>query len=129
MYRCSQSIFLIVNFILGAITWFDSTPLLLLSPSTHSHNMSVALYELLHVFEGEGVFIFSQLHALYMSTSTHANPVLRTPWGPPTFHIVRCADVMNSRIHLGLPDAALNILFVTRHVRDHPALFASKFFF
>jgi hypothetical protein len=91
--------------------------------------MSVALYELLHVFEDEGVFIFSQLRALYMSTSTHANPVSRAPRGPPAFHIVRCADVMNSRIRLGLPDAALNVLFVTRHVRDHPALFASQFFF
>ncbi|KAG2128462.1 hypothetical protein BD769DRAFT_1387503 [Suillus cothurnatus] len=71
--------------------------------------MSVALMEILDVFEGKSVFIF----------------IDRSSGVPPAFHLVPASDIRESPSRPATPEPALSVLFVTRHVLDHPGLLYS----
>ncbi|KAG2142123.1 hypothetical protein BD769DRAFT_1662253 [Suillus cothurnatus] len=71
--------------------------------------MSVALMEILDVFEGKSVFIF----------------IDRSSGVPPGFHLVPASDIRESPSRPTTPEPALSVLFVTRHVLDHPGLLYS----
>jgi hypothetical protein len=71
--------------------------------------MSVALNELLDMFEGEGAIIF----------------VERLQRGPPNFHVVACGTIRDAGTQPGTPDPVVSVLVVTEHVRWIPNLFRS----
>jgi hypothetical protein len=44
---------------------------------------------------------------------------------PPAFHLVPASDIRESPSRPATPEPALSVLFVTRHVLDHPGLLYS----